>query len=445
LQADQDELENEQQYARLIFEQGAPPIEDAVRKWNTLVRMKQIDEERLLQLMQEPPIGEVRINVALCYISYVPEDGIGLLVPYNELFQQFKPSDQGSNMQQPSAFMANFQSDQMEKGASNSSLKSCRGALAVRLSFIGHKEEEVHSTLVAQLMKPVLMRTRHKDREIEQWDLNIFLEQITKEEVELLRSNMSIEEIMTISLTLCMILTVARLAELFRATLINETKKEITLETVILKKPSRIIELKLKKALNQRICPVRWWKAWYNNRDKDLNPTTGYLWNTSKLNRTNSQDSLSKGIRSLMQKAGIARGFTVTSVRSATISKLINMGANATAVDRFTHHSDVANNDKVRALIVEVKDESAGESESEIEAEEELGLANHTPGTMGLSPKEESELHLCLPVHGSPARKKKKKKNQKDGAPTCPKSVSARGEGKEQQQNRKRKSKKESQ
>ncbi|KAA6355147.1 MAG: hypothetical protein EZS28_049326, partial [Streblomastix strix] len=182
--------------------------------------------------------------------------------------------------------------------------------------------------------------------------------------------------------------------------------------------------------------------------------------------------------------------------------------------DRFTHHSDVAstvrqyydknNNDKVRALIAEVKEENTGESESEIEAEEELGQLNHTPGTMGLSPKEkfspiatffennnsqhifiksnssmsqsfqhresnkqresssslEEVMHdlkghaisserevsstIVPPVLGSPARKKKKKKNQKDGAPTCPKSVSVRGEGKEQQQNRKRMSKKES-
>ncbi|KAA6395725.1 MAG: hypothetical protein EZS28_008746 [Streblomastix strix] len=326
----------------------------------------------------------------------------------------------------------------MEKGASDYSLKSCRGALAVFLSFRGYKEEKVHSKLVAQLMKPVLMRTRHKHREIEQWDQNVLLELIVKEEVELLRRTLSIEETMTISLTSCMIFTVARLAELFRATLINETEKEITLETVILKKPSRIIELKLKKALDQRICPVRWWKA-----------------------------CLSKGIRSLMQKAGIARGFTVTSVRSATITKLINMGANATAVDRFTHHSDVAstvrqyydknNNDKLRALIAEVKEESAGESESEIEAEEEL----ESNKQRGSSPSLEEVMHdlkghaisserevsstFVPPVLRSPALKKKKKKNQKDGAPTCPKSISARGEGKEQQQNRKRKSKKESQ
>ncbi|KAA6352806.1 MAG: hypothetical protein EZS28_051666 [Streblomastix strix] len=126
--------------------------------------------------------------------------------------------------------MANFLSDQMEKGASDNSLKSCRGALAELLSFIGYKEEEVHSKLVAQLMKPVLMRTRHKYRGIQQWDLNILLEQIVKEEVELLRNNLSTVETMTISLTLCMIFTVTRLAELFRATLIKETEKEITFE-----------------------------------------------------------------------------------------------------------------------------------------------------------------------------------------------------------------------
>ncbi|KAA6329385.1 MAG: hypothetical protein EZS28_053614, partial [Streblomastix strix] len=123
-------------------------------------------------------------------------------------------------LEQSSAFMVNFFSDQMEKGASDNSLKSSRGALAVLLLFIGYMEEEVHSKLVAQLMKPVLMRTRHNDREIEQWDLNILLEQIMKEEVELLQNNLSLEEILTISLTLWMIFTVARLAELFRASLI---------------------------------------------------------------------------------------------------------------------------------------------------------------------------------------------------------------------------------
>ncbi|KAA6377153.1 MAG: hypothetical protein EZS28_027322 [Streblomastix strix] len=197
-------------------------------------------------------------------------------------------------LDQPSAFMANIFSDQMEKGTSDNSLKCRRGALAVLQSFIGYMEEEVYNKLEAQLMKPVLMRTRHKDREIEQWYLNVQLELTTKEEVELLESTLSLEEIMTISLTFCMIFTVARLAELFRATLINEAENEITLETVILKKPSRIIELKVKKALDQRICSVRWWKICCKDIDKDFILTTGYLWNTFRLNRINSPDSLSK-------------------------------------------------------------------------------------------------------------------------------------------------------
>ncbi|KAA6391593.1 MAG: hypothetical protein EZS28_012880 [Streblomastix strix] len=89
-----------------------------------------------------------------------------------------------------------------------------------------------------------------------------------------------------------------------------------------------------------------------------------------------------------MMKTGIARRFIVASVRSATITKLTNKGANATAVDRFTHHSNIVktmrlfyyknNNDKVRALIAEIKEKSADNSEYEIEAEAELGLTIHT-------------------------------------------------------------------
>ncbi|KAA6381564.1 MAG: hypothetical protein EZS28_022910 [Streblomastix strix] len=161
-------------------------------------------------------------------------------------------------LEQPSAFMANFLSDQKEKCASDNSLKSCRGALAVILSFIGYKEEEEHNKLVAQLIKSVLMKARNKERVIQQWDLNILLEQITKEEIELLQRTLSLEEIMTNSFTPCLIFTVAILAELFRATLINVTEILIILKIVILMILKKILERKIKKAQDQRICPVRW-------------------------------------------------------------------------------------------------------------------------------------------------------------------------------------------
>ncbi|KAA6356222.1 MAG: hypothetical protein EZS28_048250 [Streblomastix strix] len=74
------------------------------------------------------------------------------------------------------------------------------------------------------------------------------------------------------------------MVELFRATLFNGTEKDITFEIVTLKKPPRMIKLKIKKALGQRICTVCWWKARYKNGDKDIILTPSYFWNTSKLN-----------------------------------------------------------------------------------------------------------------------------------------------------------------
>ncbi|KAA6311988.1 MAG: hypothetical protein EZS28_056008, partial [Streblomastix strix] len=43
-----------------------------------------------------------------------------------------------------------------------------------------------------------------------------------------------------------------------------------------------------------------------------------------------------------MQAAGIPSSYSVTSVRTAAITKLIKAGASPVTVDRFTHHSDTA-------------------------------------------------------------------------------------------------------
>ncbi|KAA6402634.1 MAG: hypothetical protein EZS28_001833 [Streblomastix strix] len=78
----------------------------------------------------------------------------------------------------------------------------------------------------------------------------------------------------------------------------------------------------------------------------------------------------------------------------------INIGANGTAADRFINHSDVAERERdnimirkiiqdissgynvqVRELIAEVKEESVGLSESEID-EEKLGLNICIPDTL---------------------------------------------------------------
>ncbi|KAA6389555.1 MAG: hypothetical protein EZS28_014915 [Streblomastix strix] len=56
---------------------------DALVLANILSKITKTDEKKYILQIQEPKIREARIVVALCYMSYVPEDGLGLPVPYN--------------------------------------------------------------------------------------------------------------------------------------------------------------------------------------------------------------------------------------------------------------------------------------------------------------------------------------------------------------------------
>jgi hypothetical protein len=133
--------------------------------------------------------------------------------------------------------MSNFLYHQISLGASDSAVKSQRTATAVLLRFLGYQEEEVHSPLVALLMRPINLRTRHKDKESEIWELSMLLDYICTL-VPRLESNQFTElEIMFVSLTLTMVFTVARLAELNRMTISRQDENVLVIDSLVLKKP----------------------------------------------------------------------------------------------------------------------------------------------------------------------------------------------------------------
>ncbi|KAA6355740.1 MAG: hypothetical protein EZS28_048733, partial [Streblomastix strix] len=82
--------------------------------------------------------------------------------------------------------------------------------------------------------------------------------------------------------------------------------------------------------------------------------------------------------------SGLDKKYSVTSIRSATITTLLNGGISSSALDRFTHHSEVAstvrkyydrnNNEEVRMLIPRISSETENELEEEQECAEQLGL-----------------------------------------------------------------------
>jgi hypothetical protein len=76
-----------------------------------------------------------------------------------------------------------------------------------------------------------------------------------------------------------------------------------------------------------------------------------------------------------MIAAGIPPNYSVTSIRAASITKLVKLGADPTMIDRFTHHSEAVhtitkyydknNNQQARAMLADLADDEHQESERE--------------------------------------------------------------------------------
>ncbi|KAA6362114.1 MAG: hypothetical protein EZS28_042359, partial [Streblomastix strix] len=93
---------------------------------------------------------------------------------------------------------------------------------------MGYSEQQIHSDLVKQLMRKSRMRLRQTDKEKQIWDLDILLNYI-KQQVPLLEQGLlSVQQRRAIAATLVMVFTVARLAELYRATLLSTSDDDPT-------------------------------------------------------------------------------------------------------------------------------------------------------------------------------------------------------------------------
>ncbi|KAA6377891.1 MAG: hypothetical protein EZS28_026581 [Streblomastix strix] len=159
-------------------------------------------------------------------------------------------------LKQTSIFMSNFLNCQIENKVSDYQILAQIGALAVLLGFLGYKEYKIHSSLVKQLIRPIVMRTRKKEKEDEIWQLSQLLLQIESEYESYMKNTKTKEQIMFTALTIFIVFTTARLAELYRAYVISQSNAELIIETSILKQPQRIVQFKLKKADNEKICPM---------------------------------------------------------------------------------------------------------------------------------------------------------------------------------------------
>ncbi|KAA6385608.1 MAG: hypothetical protein EZS28_018867 [Streblomastix strix] len=170
-----------------------------------------------------------------------------------------------------------------------------------------------------------------------------------------------------------MVFTVATLAELHRAILLSTSEDEYIIQATILNPPQRIAEFKICKIPDERICPLRWFKSWFGDREPNIPNKAQELWMISYLEKYIQSDDLIKDTRAVMQFAGINNTYQVNFIRAATIIKFLKHNVSSAQVDLFTLHSDtdsILRQQYDKNNNVEVK-EVLGQTEEELDNEEE--------------------------------------------------------------------------
>ncbi|KAA6399824.1 MAG: hypothetical protein EZS28_004651 [Streblomastix strix] len=321
------------------------------------------------------------------------------------------------NLDQRQIFMVNYLEDAISQKCLNNSVKNQRCAIAVLLKFLGYSEQQIQSDLVKQLMRKIIMQLRQSDNEKQICDLDILLNYI-KSQVPLLEQGLvTIQQRRAIAAIREMVFTVASLAELHRATLLSTSDDEYIIQTTFLKSPQSIAEFKFYKIPDERICPLRWFKSWFADRESNIPNKAQELWRFRHVERYIQADDLNKAISVVMQSPGISKTYSVTSIRASAINKPLKHNVSSAQVDRFTHHSDTAstvrqyydknNNVEARKVLCQKKEELNNEEDEEQERtileeieHERSNVEQRIPSPDGVLSPSLSDLEFSQPLSG---------------------------------------------
>ncbi|KAA6376619.1 MAG: hypothetical protein EZS28_027854, partial [Streblomastix strix] len=238
-------------------------------------------------------------------------------------------------------------------GSINNIIRSWRGSWrrhACSLSSFFEYWQQQGKTIeqLAETEKPyiiivnyILMKldSKHTDASIIQSQTSLSSQAEERDE-----GNLDQKQLMKIVLTLFMIYSVCRLAELQSARLdvIKQQEGIIIIKTNLGKGKSGDLEVTLSEVNNDKVCPVKWWRSWSDKRKLKNEWSQMQIWRNSNEGQNWTCDQCSKGIREIMRAAGIEKKYTVTSIRKASISAMIKLGKSKQEIDRWSRHSEAA-------------------------------------------------------------------------------------------------------
>ncbi|KAA6402069.1 MAG: putative Transposon Ty3-I Gag-Pol polyprotein [Streblomastix strix] len=243
------------------------------------------------------------------------------------------------DLKQPQILILNFIEWQREQEASSACIINSKAALSTLLIAIGHQQGQIYNNTTANAVKIDRRNTAKKIKDQETYNVDQILNYIRQRvESDQILSEL---EIQAITLTIIMIVTTRRMSEIQRCQLNqSETTSDIIkLESDIYKIGGAPIQLTLKRAKDSRVCPVTWFKKWWQYQQQ-RSVDGKYLWWNFQKQTTASADYCSRQAKQIIAAAGEKRKFRITELRSASITKAIDSGIPMQAINSWSVHSD---------------------------------------------------------------------------------------------------------
>ncbi|KAA6383392.1 MAG: hypothetical protein EZS28_021082 [Streblomastix strix] len=144
-----------------------------------------------------------------------------------------------------------------------------RNSISTFFELMGKPMNTIKNNVFEQLMKEHVDRVAKVRKEVRYWQLSQLMYQISKQTLLRDDNKLNSEQLMKVSLTLIMVYTVFKMAEVQSAELRidNINEREIIIATMTMKKPRGPVEKTLKAAQYRALCQIRQIQSWMGKKE----------------------------------------------------------------------------------------------------------------------------------------------------------------------------------
>ncbi|KAA6358022.1 MAG: hypothetical protein EZS28_046451 [Streblomastix strix] len=209
-----------------------------------------------------------------------------------------------STLEQPYLTIANYIT-YLKPLDSDACIIQTRNSISTLFELMGKPMNSIRNKVIEQLMKEHVDRAAKVKKEIRYWKLSQLMQYISKQAMLRDENKLNSDQLMKVSLTLIMVYTVLRMAEVQRAELRieNVNQGEIVIATMTMKKPRGPVVKTLKAAQDRTVCPIRWIWSWLDKIEVKEELKKEQVWRNRRKEKVQSADKCSKGVKQVLAEA----------------------------------------------------------------------------------------------------------------------------------------------